>query len=447
MRLSAKTIRCVVILMAVLLISSRVPAREQPHGSQTSGAESKAPSPAPDLADVIPSAATLTGHLTALENKIKGGLDISAFEKKYDGIEVNLKGPEDQLQRLKDSKEYKYNKLLELGQTIKEENESFEKISKPLTDAIRRLETWRKEWLTEKKRWNEWQSSLLEEGAIDQLKSTFEKANDTIDVALNLILPQLEAILTVQEKAGHIQTKIIALSAELDGLILDERLSVRLDKSPPMFSPRYFSQFSSELWYAAQNSLNTISWPGRRFFVRQGWVVFLQGFISLFVIIAVYRKREVLNESKRWRFLAARPISAGLFLGCMTTLLIYEYQGAPAIWKMAHLGVTGISFARVTGGLIEALWKRQFVYGLMIVLIVTGLMDALNLPLPLFRLYTILTALVGLVFCLRWAGKSDNHKDSGLYAWALRLGSLFFGAVMIAELWGKKDWPYIYSYL
>ena len=161
----------------------------------------------------------MSGRLAALENRIKGGLDISAVEKKYDGIEANLKDPADRLQQLKDSKDYKYDKLVELREAIKQENKLFEEISKPISQAIRQLGAWRKEWLAEKKRWNEWQSSLLKEGEFDQLKSTFEKANDTIDKALDLVLPQLESMLTVQEKAGNIQTKINTLAAELDGLI------------------------------------------------------------------------------------------------------------------------------------------------------------------------------------------------------------------------------------
>jgi len=53
------------------------------------------------------------------------------------------------------------------------------------------------------------------------------------------------------------------------------------------------------------------------------------------------------------------------------------------------------------GGLIEASWKRQFVYGLMIVLIITRFMGVVSLPLSLFRLYIVLTSLIGLFFCLR----------------------------------------------
>jgi small-conductance mechanosensitive channel len=434
---SLKKILGIVLLMALLLISSHGLAHEPPQGDQKSVSEKGLPPAAPDLADIVPLAAELTGRLAVLENRIRGVLDFSAVGKKIDGIAANLKDPASQLQRLKDSKDYQYNKLLELRETIKQENELFQEISRPLSQAIRQLGAWRREWLAEKKRWNAWQSSLLKEGELGPIKSTFEKANDTIDTALNLILPQLEAMLTVQEKAGHIHGKINALAAELDGLMVAGRRGGRLEASPPMFSSQYSSQFSTELWYAVKKGLDESSWPGKRFFAQQGWIVLLQGFLSLILIIAVYRKRGVLNESKRWRFLAARPVSAGLFLGIMGTLLFYEYEKAPATWEVAYTIVAGISFARLSAFLVEASWKRQFVYGLMIVLIVTVLLDALSFPLPLFRLYTVFTALVGLLFCLRWAGESRLQKDSGLYTWALRLASLFFAVVMIAELWGK----------
>ena len=348
MRISAKKILGVVLAMAVLLISSHGLAHEQSRGDQTSGAEQKSLLTVPDLADIIPLAAELSGRLTAFNNRLKSGPDISVIEKKYDEIDAHLKAPADRLQRLKDLKGYKYNKLVELRKVTEYENKLFEETSKPLSHAIRKLGAWRKEWLAEKKRWNEWQSSLLREGAFDQLTSTFAKANATIDTALNLILPQLEAMLTLQQKAGNIQAKLIALANELEGLIVEERRGTLLSASPPMFSSQYFSQVRSiELWYTVQRGLHEISWPGSRLFARQGWIVFLQGFLALVVMIAVYRHRKALSASKHWRFIAARPFSAGLFLGTMATLLIYELEGTPAIWKLANAIVGGISFARL----------------------------------------------------------------------------------------------------
>jgi len=412
---------------------------DQTQDQKTSDAEGKSSIGEPDLADIIPLASKLSGRLVALENGITGLLDVSAIEKSYTSIETNLKDPLNQLEGLRDSTEYKYNKLVELREAVKQESELFEEISKPLGQAIGQLGTWRKEWLAEKNRWYQWQSSLDREGEFVELKSTFAKAHNTIDTALNLVLPQLGVMLTVQEKASHIQTKIHALAAELDGLLVEERRGALLNTSPPMFSSEYFSQFkSSDLWYAAQKGLDGISWPDSRFFARHGWIVVVQAFISLFVIIAFYRNRRVLNESERWRFLVTRPFSAGLFLGFMATVLIYEYEGAPGTWKLANIIVGGISFARLTESWLEKSWKKQFVYGLIIFLVTTRIIETISFPLPLFRLYTFLAALVGLFFRLRWAGESGRQNDSVLYPWSLRLGSLFFAVIMISEFWGKK---------
>jgi small-conductance mechanosensitive channel len=111
--------------------------------------------------------------------------------------------------------------------------------------------------------------------------------------------------------------------------------------------------------------------------------------------------------------------------------------GAPAILKLAINTVAGLSFARLSGGLIEASWKRQFVYGLIFVLIITELLNVLDLPLPLFRLYTVLAALAALLVCIRWTGESIRQKGSGLCTWSLRSGTVLFAAIIIAELWGK----------
>jgi len=437
MTIPARRILCITLLMAALLTSSHLRAQEKTQEDPTAGAKEEVVVEVPDLADVVPLATKLSSRLAALQNSIEGGLDVSLVEEKYAVIEADLADPADKLQRLKNSKDYNYNRLVEIKTALEKKNDSFEGISKPLGEAIRQLGAWRKEWLAEKTNWNEWQSYLLKEGGLDKLTSTFEKANDTIDTALNLIVSQLEAMLTVQEKAGDIQAEIHALVAELDDLILAGRRDVLLDASPPMFSTRYFSQFSSQLWHAVQKGLYEVSWPDTRFWGRQGWIVLLQGLLSLVVIIAVRRNRQVLSESSRWGFLAARPFSASLFLGLMATFFLYQYEGIPATWRLALTIVGGISFARLAGSLYELSWKRHFVYGLMILLIVTRLMSVVSLPLPLFRLYTVVTALLGLIFCVQWAGKSVRHQASGLYTRSLRLGALFFAVIIVVQLWGK----------
>lgn len=438
MRHPAKKILRLVLPIVLILISSQVLAIEQPNDDQTSGTKRDVSVSAPDLADIIPLVTKLFADLAILKNSVTRVLDISEFEEQYARIEKDLKDPAAQIQQIKDSKDGRLNKLVEIRKVIKRENALLEEISSPLGETIRQFGVWRNDWQAEKQQWNEWQSALLEDGDIDQLKSIFAKAKDTIDKALEIVNSQLGSMLTVQERAGNIQAKIIALSAELDALILVARSGIRVNISPPMFSSRYFSQYSIELWYALQKGLAEILWPDSRFFDRNGLIVFLQFFFSVFLIVALYRNRQVLNDSQRWRFLAARPFSAGLFFCTIVFMLFYEYRGFQDTGALGLTIVGSISFARLIGALYPASWRSQLVYGVNIVYIVTRLLHAIMLPLPLIRLYTVLAALAGLFFCLRWASESGRQKDPGVYRWVLWAGVFFLAFIIIAEIWGKQ---------
>ena len=305
----------------------------------------------PDLADLIPLAAELSGRLAVLEKSVAVGMDLSAVEQSLSEIEADLQNDLVQLEWLEAAETSRYLQLVELEETVENEAAALEKVNNSLTGEIRKLGDLRKEWLAEKNRWNEWQSSLLEGEPLDKVKSTFTKAHQTMDTALNLIRQELEPLLTVQERAGNIRARIISLAAEIDGLIL-ARGGVLLESSPPMFSSRYLAQFGSELWFGVHGGLAEVSLPRGRFFTRQGWIVFLQGLLTLALIIAIYRNRQVLQDSEHWQFVAERPFSAGLFLGVMTTLPFYEYGGMPATWDLAITMVGGIAVARLVGGLV-----------------------------------------------------------------------------------------------
>jgi len=412
-------------------------ANEQPQEDNATDVEQELLAATPTLAEIIPLATQLSGRLVILEKKVKNVLDGAALEKNYAGIEVELNNYIDKLKQLKDSNSTKLKKLRWLKKQIKQQSELLEKNSKPLSKEISQLQKWRKEWLSEKKSWNEWHDSLLKEGELDQLKATFLKTNSEIDRALNLIHTQLESGLIMQARAGNIQRKIDVSIVEIESLIAQS--STQYDESTPMFSFRYVSHFGGgEIWFAVLNGLDEISLPDSRFFAQQGWIIILQLGIFLVVIITVYPKRQLLNDLEQWQFLAKRPFSAGLFFGTIATLLVYEYTGAPGVWKLVNSSIAGISFARISGGIIKDSWKSHFVYGLVILLIVTNLLNIIIFPLPLYRLYNLLAALACFFFCLRWARENVRHNGHVLYTWLLRMGFFYFAFIVFAEIWGKQ---------
>jgi small-conductance mechanosensitive channel len=187
-----------------------------------------------------------------------------------------------------------------------------------------------------------------------------------------------------------------------------------------------------------EKGLYETAWPDSRFLDQQGLIVFVHVFFCLLVIIAIYRNRQMLNDSKRWRFLAARPISTGLFFSTLASISFYGYQGNQDLWRLAIATAAGISFVRIIGALNPISWKMKSVYGLVIVFLVTQLLQVITLPIPLFRLYTVLTALVGLAFCWRWAGEGADQKDARFFRWLLRASAFFLVFIIVAEIWGKQ---------
>jgi potassium efflux system protein len=233
--------------------------------------------------------------------------------------------------------------------------------------------------------------------------------------------------------------KINAFATELDELIANQRRGILFDTSPLMFSSRYLSQYSGDLWVSLQRGVDEMTWADSRFVTQEGWIGLIQGVLSLAAIVAVYRNRQTLKASARWQFLTARPFSAGLFFFCIPAILLYEYEGASDIGTLAIRIVAGICLVRLAGVMIEASWKRQFVYGLVIVFIATRLMDLVGFPPPLFRLYTVLAALIGFLFCWRCTREIARQGEPGFYAGLLRLGSLLFLIIMISEFWGQTS--------
>jgi small-conductance mechanosensitive channel len=440
MRFDAKNVCRVlflVLIVSVLVFSDGQLAAQEPKVSQPAVAEKEKPPALPGLADLIPLATELSGRLAVLENKIAAGLNVSELEKRFFKITENLEDYSAQLEKLKASGDYRYSQLVQLKTAVEGEAASLGKVSKGLTEEIRRLGDAREQWLTKQKQWQEWQSALLKDEPLTEVKSTFVQAQATIDKALNLILQKLKPMLAVQKKVGNIQAKIETVSADTDGLISALRGGVLIDSSPPMFSSKYFSQFSSELGHRTQKGLDQASWSPTPFLALNGWVVLLQFLLSIFLIITIFRNRHKLQDSERWRFVARRPFSIGLFVSYVTLTPFYE--GSPTTWYFPLVAIIAISFARLIAGLIEVSWKKHFVYGLVIFLLATRVLQLVTLPLPLYRLFIALAALVGLVLCLWWSWVRGRRGDSPFYTWALRLGALFLLVVLTAEIWGKAS--------
>src|SRR5262249_5268395 len=236
---------------------------------------------------------------------------------------------------------------------------------------------------------------------------------------------------------SNLQTRINALTAEVEGLLSLTPGGAATDVPPPMFSAAYVRQVAAAIRNGVHVSLSQIAWPGKSFFAQQGGLIALQVMLSLGLVLVFYRRRQQLEQVKHWQPVAKRPLAAGLFVGVVIGAVSYRHP--PTTVVLAWNVIGGGALLRLLAGWVEEGWRRRLVYGLMPLGIVTNWFYAVGLLLPLFRLYILVAALVSLVCCLRWAAQSSHNQDAPQYAWGLRLGAVFFATVLLIEIWGKAE--------
>ena len=433
----SQTVRVVwflMMLMAAFAMSKEAVAVQKPEAQQTPPEGEGRPVSLPGLADLTPLSTELSKRSFALEKNIAAVFNLSAAEEKFNRIDEKLKALSGRLQTLKNTGRYGFDQLSEFKAAIFIEGDSLRKIVEPLTEAVRQVETWSKEWSEEKTRWNELRSSLQKNIPLSTVTPTFAKAHEAIDKVRKLTSHHLQRLLAADHKAGNIQTKVDSLTSQVDDLIIALRSEFLRKSAPSMFSSAYYNQFHKGLWDEAQKGLDAVPWIVVQALQRNALVFFLQIFLSLVLAVGIIRNRRLLAAEERWRFVAERPFAAGVFVGF--TALRPFYGVTIGMWRLLFVAVAGISTARLAGGLIVKVWKRRLVYGLAILLILTQLLSVISMPLPLFRVYVFIVALIGLLL-FAWRTLENVRKgDSFLYTWVLGLGGIVSMVVLLAEIGG-----------
>jgi hypothetical protein len=284
-----------------------------------------APPPAvPELAELIPLATAVSGRLASLERAMADGVARSRVEQQLRDISARVDQYAEQFLALRTATGPRAGRLPQLKAEIKRAGDALAGVSEFMTEKVRTLGNLRKVWLAEQQRRNAWQAALLQDEPLEHITTTVTKTQGAIETALGLLRQHLRPLLALQEQTGTLHTRINTLTAEVEGLIALSQGGTLADASPVMFSAYYFAQLAAALRTGVHTDLVQLSWPDTSFFARQGWIMVLQGVLALLLALVFVRHRLQLEHIEHWRFVAKRPIAAGLLVGVLSGLVFYE---------------------------------------------------------------------------------------------------------------------------
>jgi small-conductance mechanosensitive channel len=428
MNISCQSLLQALVLLTLVLAPGRL-AAQSPVAAPTP------PPRVPELAEIIPLATAVSGRLASLERAMAEGVALSRVEQQLRDISARVDAYARQFLALQTSPGQRVDQLPQLKAAIKSAGDALAEISTFVTEKVRGLGNLRKAWLAEQQRWHAWQAAVLQEEPLEHITTTVTRTQGAIETALGLLRNQLSPLLAIQEHAGTLQIRITTLTTEVGGLIALSQGGTVADASPAMFSAPYVAQLAGALRTGIHTGLVQIAWPDTSFLARQGWLMVLQGVLSLLLAFVLVHYRPQLEHVERWQFIARRPLATALLVGVLSVAVFYE--SPPDMIRLALNVLVGMAFVRLLGDLVAGGWRRQFVYGLLILSIMTNLCYVLGVPFALFRLYILVAALVGLLCCLRWAAASRRQREARLYAWGLRLAAVVLAVVLCADLWGE----------
>ncbi len=151
---------------------------------------------------------------------------------------------------------------------------------------------------------------------------------------------------------------------------------------------------------------------GFSFFLEHGWIALLELCFVLVILGVIHRNKEALSESEQWKFLAERPVSSALFINILTVALFVAYTPYSDALRLTNVIVGGIASMRVLGLVLVRAWRKQAVYWLMGVYIVSEILVSIGLPNPLARLYIFLVSLMAIYLLMRWIKQSVDGQRS-----------------------------------
>ena len=434
---SVRTVWLLLVALAILMMFGPVWTEEAKASEPITEVMSK-PVASPGLADLVQMATQLAESSTNLQKGISASFDLSKAEKRFARIQERVAGLTSRLERVKSAERLNYEQLADIKAAILIQDESLEEVARPLSKAIRGLEDSQKRWLEARERWKELRSSPPKDVPITKVKPTFEKAQRDIESALALISKQLGLLLGAQQKTVDLQTSIYSLTVEVDALLLVVRGDLLRKSGPPIFSAEYYSELRKGLMNELPDSLRTLSWPEVHFSSRIGWLLAIQGLLSLILIAVILHFRKLLAKEERWRFMARRPFSFGILVGMASTALYYGQT--PRTFDLVLAAVAMIAVARVAGVLISGIWRKRLINGFAALIITFWLIAIFVVSLPIMRLYIFLLAVVGSIYYGWRTVVSSRSEDSHMQTGALGLGCFVFMLVLIPEMAG-------YSYL
>jgi small-conductance mechanosensitive channel len=386
--------------------------------------------------DVVPQAIKTRQDMAAAQERIKNLSDLSA----WDNILKERKNKQQELsarmQEIGDLQNQSFERLLRIATLLQTQKKDLQAEIERISTQTSELENMRKRWRERYAYWENWREELKKQDAefpaeeISQVLKENKLLREKI-VALSSDYIHLQKQFTDLLEANNIYEQQV--ETELQNL-----RSTTFSKTAPSFiNPTFYTQFNAELANKVASEIAQVDWLVAQDLATGWWIVLLQIIVVLVAVYTIRHYAKTHHEDKQWGFLMAHPWASGIFIAIVTFGSLYQ---TPSIMLRFYLALLVVLSACVlVTGIVEKRRHRNLVWLLGGAYLATLFMQAVNLPLPLMRVFIAALALVLLVLLIPYCvmGRKDN-EHWGIIA-AMRVGIGISLISLVAQFGGYSN--------
>lgn len=310
-------------------------------------------------------------------------------------------------------------------------------ISEPLNKAIKVLAEQEEYWNKERDTLTTWVNALNNKKSFALVQQNITLLQESIESAIETIDSRMSETLIALHTISGLQVKLYNLKVIAGDLLEDLRQEEWQQTSPSIFSDNFYSQLNPDLFIIAwQNCRTRLNKEVRQIRDNSNSLLLLL-ILPILLSIVFISNRKKLQKHTNWSLLTDCPVAFSVFT-CMMIIVPWLGPTMARILPFTTIALI-ISVMRLATKLSnKILWHPRFIFFLSIYLALNILVDLINLPLPLQRIYLLVGSCCWLAY-FTWNFLNLRGPRKRYLRWILPAAILALTAIIFTSIFGYDE--------
>jgi potassium-dependent mechanosensitive channel len=371
------------------------------------------------------------------QQQLESLLDISPLEVQMAMAAASFRDLQQRLAPFGDPVLWSTDRLLDTRRLLVRERLKMQAVMQAIASRQEGVDALRQEWTARQRFWLGWARSLADEEG-QRAQAVFNNVQHSIEQLLVMAERGSAGLLRLQEQQARTHNEALEFLVRVEAGLQQTRGRLFQRGGPPLLSPEFFAQLDDGLRREMQTGIRAALDVDLRSMQGQSWILFIQ--VLVFVVVATFIRRHQrrAEEDREWSFILSHPWATGIFVSMAA--LAPLYAAPPALWRLTVWMLFAFSAALLISGLVHNPLKRFTVFLLATVLLASMVLQLIELPVPLYRLYVTTIALGGLPLALLLARYNTTRHQGVIrpFTLGLRFAALVCLIIVLAQLAGYE---------